>query len=180
MQQTEVPFCEVLKAKQVTKERSFLPEGRLDLHGNPCYLATEIIPGVSWDLAYKVLTWRWLQASMKSMCTAQEHICVTGTLKWCWQQHTPVKKAISNSEQGILTDVLSRSKEIVMWKQEHFNHPHKAQRCQTSAELKSESTIWQEPKGSESFAWASADSGCLQLCQEMWYSSARSDSNLQS
>lgn len=47
MQQTEVPFCEVLKAKQVTREGSFLPEGRLDLHGNPCYLATEIIPGVS-------------------------------------------------------------------------------------------------------------------------------------
>lgn len=67
-----------------------------------------------------------------------------------------------------------------MWKQEHFNHPHKARRCQTSAEPKSESTIWQEPKGSEIFAWASADSGCLQLCQEMWYSSARSDSNLQS
>lgn len=47
MQRTEVPFCEVLKAKQVTGERSFLPEGRLDLHGNPCYLATEITPGVS-------------------------------------------------------------------------------------------------------------------------------------
>lgn len=47
MQQTEIPFCEVLKAKQVTRERSFLPEGRLDLHENPCYWATAIIPGVS-------------------------------------------------------------------------------------------------------------------------------------
>lgn len=46
MQLTEVPFCEILKAKQVAREKSFLPEGRLDLHGNPCFLATAITPGV--------------------------------------------------------------------------------------------------------------------------------------
>lgn len=36
------------------------------------------------------------------------------------------KQATSTSQQGILTHVMSRNKEIVMWEQEHFNHPHKA------------------------------------------------------
>lgn len=31
MQQTEVPFCEVLKMRPKTRQRSFLPEGRLEL-----------------------------------------------------------------------------------------------------------------------------------------------------
>lgn len=43
-------------------------------------------------------------------------------------------QATSTSQQGILTHGMSRSKEIVMWEQEHSNHPHKAQRCPTSAE----------------------------------------------
>lgn len=30
MQQIEVPFCEVLKMRPKTRERSFLPEGRLE------------------------------------------------------------------------------------------------------------------------------------------------------
>lgn len=42
---------------------------------------------------------------------------------------------------GDLKDCLRRSKEIVMWKKEHFNHYHKAQGRPTSAQPKSELTI---------------------------------------
>lgn len=112
-QQIEVSFCEVLKMSLKTRERSFLPEGRLE------YTWKSLLPGYSNEPRSKQRpdvqgrTWRWLQASMKSMYIAWERRNCCLIFKYSHYRCTKaILTAMNSSNESNLQFITGKSLKI--------------------------------------------------------------------